>query len=182
MKSDKRCNIFHVMWVAFVVLLFGLIVASSQSEKAISSEANPDLIVVVNEDYLNRVIKADLEERSLPGVKEVTVDLNENEPIEVNAALKIGVGPLVVERNVGVEANISIENDTLKVEPKVLKVGFLNLPEDTWIGPIKSAMQAVEVAANNAYQDALAKGYKVTDVYTGNNTLTLSVMAPDKPF
>jgi hypothetical protein len=28
----------------------------------------------------------------------------------------------------------------------------------------------------------LMKGYKVTSVTTGNNTLTLSVMAPDNPF
>jgi len=51
------------------------------------------------------------------------------------------------------------------------------MPEDTWIGPIKSAMQLVEVAANEAFQKAIAKGYKVTDVSTGNNTLTLSVTA-----
>jgi hypothetical protein len=43
-------------------------------------------------------------------------------------------------------------------------------------------MQEVEASANDAYQDALMKGYKVTSVTTGNNTLTLSVMAPDKPF
>jgi hypothetical protein len=94
----------------------------------------------------------------------------------------VGIGPLAIEQNVGVEANLSIENDTLKVEPTTLKVGFLNLPEETWVGPIKSAMQEVEVSANEAYQDALMKGYKVTSVTTGNNTLTLSVMAPDMPF
>jgi hypothetical protein len=106
----------------------------------------------------------------------------ENEPIEVNAVISLGFGPLAKDQNVAVEANISIVNDTLKVEPKVLKVGFLNLPEQTWVGPIKSAMQEVEASANDAYQDALMKGYKVTSVTTGNNTLTLSVMAPDKPF
>ena len=89
---------------------------------------------------------------------------------------------MAVEQQVSVEANVSIEGDALKVEPKLLKVGFLNLPEDTWVGPIKSAMQSVEVSANEAYQKAIAKGYKMTEVNTGNNTLTLSVEAPDNPF
>jgi hypothetical protein len=70
----------------------------------------------------------------------------------------IGRGILAVEQKVSVEANVSIENDTLKVDPKVLKVGFLTLPEDSWISPIKSAMEEVEVSANEAYQDVLAKG------------------------
>jgi hypothetical protein len=171
-----------VLGITLLVLLMVLTLASGQNENASTPESNPDLIVTISEDYLNRVIKADLAERNLPEVKDINVQLMENEPIDVNAVIKVGIGPLAIEQNVGVEANLSIENDTLKVEPTTLKVGFLNLPEETWVGPIKSAMQEVEVSANEAYQDALMKGYKVTSVTTGNNTLTLSVMAPDMPF
>ncbi len=170
------------MGITLLVLLMGLTLAVGQNGNASPSETNPDLIVTISEDYLNRVIQADLAERNIPGVKDVNVQLMENEPIEVTAVIKVGVGPLAVEQKVGVEANVSIENDTLKVEPTTLKVGFLNLPQETWVGPIKSAMEEVEVSANEAYQDALMKGYKVTSVTTGNNTLTLSVMAPDNPF
>ena len=70
------------------------------------------------------------------------------------------MGPLAVEQQVSVEANISIEGDALKVEPKLLNVGFLNLSEDTWMGPLKFAMQSVEVSVNEAYQKAIAKGYR----------------------
>ena len=70
------------------------------------------------------------------------------------------MGPLAVKQQVSVEANVSIEGDALKVEPKLLKLGFLNLPQDTWIGPNKSAMQSVEVSANEAYRKAIAKGYR----------------------
>lgn len=172
----------RVMGITLLVLLIGLTLASGQNENASTPQPNPDLIVTISEDYLNRVIKADLAERNLPEVKDINVQLMENEPIDVNAVIKVGIGPLAIEQNVGVEANLSIENDTLKVEPTTLKVGFLNLPEETWVGPIKSAMQEVEDSANEAYQNALMKGYKVTSVTTGNNTLTLSVMAPDMPF
>ncbi len=58
----------------------------------------------------------------------------------------------------------------------------MKLREKSWIGPINSALSQVEASANEAYQDALAQGYKVTSVTTGNNTMTLSVMAPDNPF
>jgi hypothetical protein len=186
MKAIKRCWTSLVLGITLLVLLMGLMVAAGQNDSQNSNTSlsgpAPDLIVTVSEDYLNRVIQADLEERGPPGVKDVNVQLMENEPIEVTAVIKVGVGPLAVEQKVGVEANVSIQNDTLKVEPTTLKVGFLNLPQETWVGPIKSAMEEVEVSANEAYQDALMKGYKVTSVTTGNNTLTLSVMAPDSPF
>ncbi|MCX6676072.1 MAG: hypothetical protein NTW84_06625 [Methanothrix sp.] len=182
MEKTVRYFAFAALGITLMLLLVGQAPAAGQSGSSVSSGANPDMVVVVSEDYLNRVIKADLEEKNPLAVKDVSVQLMENEPIEVNAVISLGFGPLAKDQNVAVEANISIVNDTLKVEPKVLKVGFLNLPEQTWVGPIKSAMQEVEASANDAYQDALMKGYKVTSVTTGNNTLTLSVMAPDKPF
>jgi len=182
MEKTVRYYAFAALGISLILLLVGQAPAAGQSGNSVSSGANPDMVVVISEDYLNRVIKADLEEKNPMAVKDVSVQLMENEPIEVNAVISLGLGPLAKDQNVAVEANISIVNDTLKVEPKVLKVGFLNLPEQTWVGPIKSAMQEVEASANDAYQDALMKGYKVTSVTTGNNTLTLSVMAPDKPF
>jgi hypothetical protein len=182
MEKSVGYYVFSGLGIGLILLLVGLAPAAGQSGNSVSSGANPDMVVVVSEDYLNRVIKADLEEKNPMAVKDVSVQLMENEPIEVNAVISLGLGLLAKDQNVAVEANISIVNDTLKVEPKVLKVGFLNLPEQTWVGPIKSAMQEVEASANEAYQDALMKGYKVTSVTTGNNTLTLSVMAPDKPF
>jgi|WetSurSiteA1Bulk_404760.scaffolds.fasta_scaffold28418_1 hypothetical protein len=182
MEKTVRYYAFAALGITLILLLVGQVPAAGQSGDSVSSGANPDMVVVISEDYLNRVIKADLEEKNPMAVKDVSVQLMENEPIEVNAVISLGLGPLAKDQNVAVEANVSIVNDTLKVEPKVLKVGFLNLPEQTWVGPIKSAMQEVEASANDAYQDALMKGYKVTSVTTGNNTLTLSVMAPDKPF
>jgi len=168
--------------IVSLVLLSGLSAVLAQDETSISSTNTPDMIVTISEDYLNRVIKADLQERNIQEVKDINVQLTEGGPIEVNAALKIGSGLLSLEQNVALEANISIENDSLKVTPEVLKVGLINLPEKTWIGPINSALSQVEASANEAYQDALAQGYKVTSVTTGNNTMTLSVMAPDNPF
>lgn len=182
MKATKIGMKSPLIGITLLMLLIGVTVVSGQSQSVNPSETNPDLIVTISEDYLNRVIQADLAERNIQSVKDVNVQLMENEPIEVGAVIRVGVGPLAVEQNVGVEANVSIDNDTLKVEPTFLKVGFLNLPQETWVGPIKSAMQEVEVSANEAYQNALMKGYKVTNVTTGNNTLTLSVMAPDNPF
>jgi len=182
MKITYRYLAFVALGISLLLVLVGQALATGQNEKSNSASSNPDMTVTVSEDYLNRVIKANLEEKNPLGVKDVSVQLNENEPIEVNAALRIGGGLLGIDQKVSVEANVSIENDTLKVEPEVLKVGFLNLPEETWVGPIKSAMQEVEASANEAYQDALTKGYKVTNVATGNDTLTLSMMAPDNPF
>jgi hypothetical protein len=164
------------------IALLLLIGTSDVIGQSTDANANPDLIVTISEDYLNRVIAADLAERAPQGVKDVSVTLTENEPIEVNAVLRIGGDILGVDQKVAVEANLSIENDTLKIDPNLLKVGFLTLPEETWVGPIKSAMNEVELSANQAYQDALARGYKVTNVITGNSTLTLWVMAPDRPF
>ena len=179
MKINEKISISPI--ISLFILLLGLIVVYGENANTFSSNSNPDLTVVVSEDYLNRVVKADLAERNPPGVKDVNIQLTENKPIKTNAVIKLGVGPLAVEQQVSVETNVSIEGDAIKVEPKQLKVGFLNLSEDTWIGTIKFAMQAFEVSLNEAYQDAIAKGYKVTDVYPGNNTLMLSVMAPDNP-
>jgi hypothetical protein len=178
--NEKNFNIKPI-GISLFILLMGLIVVYGENANTFSSNSNPDLTVVISEDYLNRVIKADLAERNPPAVKDINIQLTENEPIKTNAVIKLGVGPFAVEQQVAVETNVSIEGDALKVEPKLLKVGFLNLSEDTWIGPIKFAMQLFEVSLNEAYQKAIAKGYKVTAVYPGNNTITLSVMAPDNP-
>lgn len=178
MTNPIQFKYFHIL--AIVLLL--LIEASEVIGQPADANADPDLIVTISEDYLNRVIAADLAERAPQGVKDVDVELTENEPIEVNAVLRIGGDILGVDQKVSVEANVSIENDTLKINPNLLKVGFLTLPEETWVGPIKSAMNEVELSATEAYQDAIAKGYKVTNVVTGNNTLTLWVTAPDRPF
>jgi hypothetical protein len=51
-----------------------------------------------------RVIKADLAERNPPGVKDVNIQLTENEPIKANAVIKLGMGPLAVKKQVSVEA------------------------------------------------------------------------------
>jgi hypothetical protein len=182
MEKTVKYLAFSALGFVLILLFAGHALAAEQSGNSVSTGPNPDMTVVVSEDYLNRVIKANLEQKNLLAVKDVSVQLKENEPIEVNAVIRLGLGPLARDQDVTVEANVSIENDTLKVEPKVLKVGFLNLPEETWVGPIQSAMQEVEASANEVYQDALTKGYKVTSVTTGNNTLTLSVMAPDNPF
>jgi hypothetical protein len=182
MKTPPFFPKICVLGIALLVLLVGQSAVLGQEGTALPPESTPDMIVTLSEDYLNRVITADLEELGPKGVKDINVQLKENEPIEVNAVLRIGSGLIGIDQNVAVEANVSIVNDTLKIKPEVLKVGFLNLPEETWVGPIKSALEEVEVAANDAYQNALAKGYKVTGVTTGNNTMTLSVMAPDKPF
>jgi hypothetical protein len=169
MKKAFRYLAFVALWISLVLLLVGLTLAVGQNDKSTSASANPDMIVTVSEDYLNRIIKARLEEKNPLGVKDVNVQLKENEPIEIYAALKIDSGLLAVDQNVFIEANVSIDNDTLKVDPKVIRVGSLNLPEDTWVGPIKFAMQEVEASANEVYQNALMKGYKVTNVATRNN-------------
>jgi hypothetical protein len=181
MKIKER-NSIRQIGISLFMLLMGLILVYGENDNTLSFDSSPDLTLVVSEDYFNRVIKADLAERNPPGVKEVNIQLTENEPIETTAIIKIGVGPLAVEQQVSVKANISIEDDALRVEPELLNVGFFNLSEDTWMGPLKFAMQSVENSVNEAYRKAIARGYKVTEVNTRDNSLTLSIMALDNPF
>jgi len=103
MKINRKISILPIA-ISLFVLLLGLIVVHGENLNVSSSNSNPDLTVVVSEDYLNRVIKADLAERNPPGVKDVNIQLTENEPIEANAVIKLGMGPLAVEQQVSVEA------------------------------------------------------------------------------
>ena len=93
MKINEKISIRPIAITLFVLLL-GLIVVCGENANTPSSNSNSDLTVVVSEDYLNRAIKADLAERNPPGVKDVNIQLSENEPIEANAVIKLGVGPL----------------------------------------------------------------------------------------
>jgi hypothetical protein len=74
MKKTYRHLAFVTLWISMLLLLVGQALAAGQSE-SISASANPDMTVVVSEDYLNRVIKANLEEKSPMGVKDVSVQL-----------------------------------------------------------------------------------------------------------
>ena len=102
MKINRKISILPIA-ISLFVLLLGLIVVHGENLNVSSSNSNPDLTVVVSEDYLNRVIKADLAERNPPGVKDVNIQLTENEPIEANAVIKLGMGSLAVEQQVSVE-------------------------------------------------------------------------------
>jgi len=146
----------------------------------LTTSTEPDVIATVSESYVNRVLQSELEKRNPPGVKEVKVSFKENEPVEITAVIEI---PLVIrnaEQEVIVEANVSAANDMLKVEPVYLKVGMLNLPKDSWIGPINTTMKTVEDSVNMAAQDVLQKGYKITDVVVGDQQITLSINAPSQ--
>ena len=146
----------------------------------LTTPTEPDVIATVSENYVNRVLQSELERRNPVGVKQVSVDFKENVPVEVTATIEI---PLVVrsaEQQVIIEANLSVVNDTLKVEPVYLKVGMLNLPKDSWIGPINIMMKTVEESVNLAAQDVLKKGYQITNVVVGNNQITLWINAPSQ--
>ncbi|MDD1776074.1 MAG: hypothetical protein LUP94_01815 [Candidatus Methanomethylicus sp.] len=67
MKIKEKISIGPI-GISLFVLLLGLIVVCSENANTSSSDSNSDLTVVVSEDYLNRVIKADLAERNPPGV------------------------------------------------------------------------------------------------------------------
>jgi len=67
MKINEKISI-RPIGISLFVLLLGLIVVYGENANTSSSNSNTDLTVVVSEDYLNRVIKADLAERNPPGV------------------------------------------------------------------------------------------------------------------
>jgi hypothetical protein len=179
---NASCLVLIVLLSSFVAVTganaieFPKKLAPSTTINVTSTE--PDVIATVSESYVNRVLQSELEKRNPPGVKQVSVAFKENEPVEITAVIEI---PLVIrnaEQEVIVEANVSAANDTLKVEPVYLKVGMLNLPKDSWIGPINTMMKTVEDSVNMAAQDVLQKGYEITDVVVGDNQITLSINAP----
>ncbi len=62
--------------------------------------------------------------------------------------------------------------------PESLGIGMLNLPRSTWIGPLGSAMDAVEDALNEAALGVLQRGYKITGIHIGDRYITLAIIAP----
>jgi len=137
-----------------------------------------DLIVSVSESYINSILQSELEERKPEGVRNVTVFLNEGGPVEVLASLEVSVGIATLRPEVKVEANLTAENNTLRVTPELIALGKLNLPRSVWIGPLNTAMTAVEDAANQATESVLQKGFQITGVYIGDQYITMTVNAP----
>ncbi len=184
MSSVKKMLAVVVIGIFLIVLLVGFLALSEPDDWRLSRQdiinqsAQPDLIVTISEDYLNEVVQSELKERKPEGVKNVTIFLNRNAPVEVAVVLQVSVGFTTLEPKIMVKANVTAENNTLKVIPESLSVGQLNLPRSTWIGPLRFAMDAVEDAANQAALSVLQKGYKITGVYIEDRYITMTIIAP----
>ncbi len=184
MSSAKKTLAVAVICILLIVLLVGFLALSEPDDWRLSRQdlinqsAQPDLIVTISEGYLNEVVQSELKERETEGVKNATIFLGRDSPVEVAVVLQIPVGFTTLEPKIMVDANVSAENNTLKVTPESLSVGQLNLPRSTWIGPLGSAMDAVEDAANQAALSVLQKGYKITGVYVEDRYITLTIIAP----
>lgn len=148
------------------------------SEEDIVNQSNQsDLIVSVHESFVNSVLQLELEERQPENIRNVTVYFNEGGPVEVLAELEVSVGLVTLEPQIKVDANLSAENNTLKVRPESIAVGRLDLPRSVWIGPLNSAISLVEDAANQSISE-MQRGFKITGVYIGDRYLTLTINAP----
>ncbi len=184
MSSAKKMLAVAIICIFLIVLLAGFLALSEPDDWRLSRQdlinqsAQPDLIVTISEDYLNSIVQSELKEREAEGVKNATIFLNKDSPVEVAVVLQIPVGFTTLEPKIMVDANVSAENNTLKVTPESLSVGQLNLLRSTWIGPLGSAMDAVEDAANQAALSVLQKGYKITGVYVEDRYITLTIVAP----
>ena len=166
----------------FIVLIAGFLALSEPyisglNNDLINQSNQSDLIVSVNERFVNSILQIELQERQPEGVKNVTVYFNEGGPVEILAELEISLGITTLNPMIKVEANLSAENGTLKVRPESIAVGKLNIPRSIWIGPLDSAVALVEDAANQAVVE-IQKGFVITGVYIGESYLTLSIDAP----
>ena len=183
MRSIVKYLAFGALALLFLLLLAGWLALSEPyvmglNEGDLFNQSNQsDLIVSVNERFVNSVLQFELEERQPQGVKNVTVYFNEGGPVEVLAELEVSLGFTVLNPQVKVEANLSAENNTLKVIPESISLGKLNLPRSVWIGPLNSAIALVEDAANQSIAE-MQRGFKITGVYIGEHFLTLTVDAP----
>ncbi len=184
MRTAKKILAATVICIFLVLLLVGFLALSEPydwrlpRQDLINQSQQPDLIVTVSENYLNSIIKSELEMRDEEGVKNVTIFLDEGAPAVVAAVLQIPLGFTTLELKVSVEANVSAENNMLKVTPESLGIGMMNLPRSAWIGPLGSAMDVVEDALNRAALSVLQKGYRITGVHIGDRYITLAIIAP----
>jgi hypothetical protein len=166
-----------------IVLFVGFLALSEPSIKGldnytlINQSNQSDLIVSVNERFVNSILQLELEERQPEGVKNVTVYFSEGGPVEILAELEVSLGIVTLDPKIKVEANLSAENDTLKVRPESIAVGKLNIPRSIWIGPLNSAIALVEDAANRSVAE-MQRGFKIIGVYIGDHYLTLTINAP----
>jgi hypothetical protein len=184
MASLRKYLAISIAALLLIILLVGFLALSEPYVKGLSkgdlfNQSNQtDLIVSVSENYINSILLSELEERKPQGVRNVTVFLNEDGPVEVLAELEVSVGIATLRPEVKVEANLTAENNTLQVRPELIAIGKLNLPRSIWIGPLNTAMTAVEDAANQATASVLQKGFKITGVYIGDHYITMTVNAP----
>lgn len=184
MGSLKKYLAIGIAVLLLIILFVGFLALSEPYVKGLSkgdlfNQSNQtDLIVSVSESFLNSILQSELEERKPEGVRNVTVFLNDGGPIEILAELEVNVGIATLRPDVKVEANLTAENNTLQVRPELIAIGRLNLPRSVWIGPLNTAMTAVEDAANQATASVLQKGFKITGVYIGDRYITITINAP----
>jgi len=164
-------------------LLLGFLALSDPTIKGLDNYAlinqsnQSDLIISVHERFVNSVLQMELEERRPDGVKNVSVYFDNGGPVEVLAELEISLGIVTLYPMIRVDANLSAENNTLKVVPEDVAVGKLNIPKSIWIGPLNDAIALAEDAANQSFAE-MQRGFKILNVYINDQYLTLAVDAP----
>ena len=183
MRSLVKYLAFGALALLFLLLLVGWLALSEpyimglHNSDLINQGNQSDLIISVNEKFINSILQFELQDRRPQGVKNVTVFFNDGGPVEVLVELEVTLGFAVLNPQIKVEANLSAENNTLKVRPQSISLGKLDLPRSVWIGPLNSATALVEDAANQSIAE-MQRGFKITGVYIGKDYLTLTINAP----
>jgi hypothetical protein len=186
MGSTKKYLGIGLLALFIIVLFLGIMALSEPTIKGLSRDAllnqsnESDLIVSINERFINSILQSEIKERQPKGVDNITIFFNEGGPVEILIELQVSLGIVNPKAQIKVEANLSVENNTLKVDPQDIDVGKLNLPSRAWIGPIDTAITTAQEAANKAAGSALEKGFQITGVYIGDRylTLTINVLQP----
>jgi hypothetical protein len=183
MRSLVKYLAFGALALLFLLLLVGWLALSEpyimglHNDDLITKGNQSDLIISVNEDFVNSILQFELQDRRPEGVKNVTVFFNEGGPVEVLAELEVTLGFAVLNPHIKVEASLSAENNIMKVRPESISLGKLELPRSVWIGPLNSAIALVEDAANQSIAK-MQRGFKITGVHVGKDYLTLTIDAP----
>ena len=184
MGSTKKYLGIGLLALFIIVLFLAIMALSEPTVKGLSGDAllnqsnESDLIVSINERFINSILQSEIKERQPKGIDNITIFFNEGGPVEILIDLQVSLGIVNPKSQVKVEANLSVENNTLKVEPQDIDVGKLNLPRSLWIGPLNTAIASAEAAANKASQSVLEKGFQITGVYIGDRYLTLTINVP----
>ena len=141
-----------------------------------ASSVRPDVIVTVEETYLNRRLATELDAVGAEELGRVAIDVQSGNRLVTHVEGELIVGRFTLSPQATLVSRLSARDAHLVLTVEQIEVANVPVPVKVLPGPLRTVLDTAEQAVNKAVTEAVSEqGLRVTRVQTGETTITVEL-------